>query len=624
MSNYYEKEFENLIQSAIKGITNFIRVIFFGIKRLPSKKTNFIFLVMWVLIGWALIRFRVNIWSLMPNEKDKLEGAALIISKLKYLVYIGFALPFLYLYYKGEEYKKDKTQLADMFEEIGFFSGLKKKVDGFTGEKYDIKNTPQLLKKWQDGKKTMLTFKSNIPIQEWKRRGPDLETIMNCHIVKVEPARKSRQEVTLHTIAAEHGLGDFIPWDNKFIRMDLPEEQGKKKGKETKSYDGKFEIVAGVSMLEEVAFDLVKSPHILIAGLTGSGKSVLETCMSWQAIRKGAKPFMVDFKGGIEFGPFEQFGEVITERKRAIEVLRQLTEENTLRMALFKREGVRDLEEYNQKHPKNKLCRIVLLCDEIGEMLDKDGADKEEKREVEEISKQMSKLARLSRAPGINMILATQRPDAKILTGQIKANLVVRISGRMVDSYNSEMVLGNTKATEIADIKGRFMYAIGNETWEFQAYAFKTSYMKKGKYENGKMLIDGNNITEEEIESVLEEVEEIEKDDETRVKENRLRNIFKIKKDPLQDTKDQEDKQQRRSLKEVIQEKAKEKLKVKAVASDKEEDEKKVKKQPEEKPKPVELKKVADEPKPDNKQDKVVETADKQGSGVVFDEQDFF
>lgn len=596
----YEKEFENIIQSVIKGIANFIKSIFYGIRRLPTKKTNFIFLFMWVVIGWALVRFRLQIWNLIPEDPEKLKGMASVISKLKYLVYIGFALPFLYLYYKGEEYRRNEVELAEMFEEIGFYSGIKKKVDSFTGEKYEKKNTPQLLKKWQDGKKTMMTFKSNIPVQDWKKRGHEIETILNCHIVKIEPALKSRQIVTLHTIAAEHGLGSYIPWDNQFIRRN----------------EGKFEIVAGVSMLEEVAFDLVKHPHILIAGLTGSGKSVLETCMAWQCIKKGAKAYMIDFKGGIEFGPFEQFGEVITERKRAIELLRQLTEENTLRMALFKRVGVRDLEEYNQKYPKNKLCRVVLLCDEIGEMLDKDGADKEEKKEIEEISKHMSKLARLSRAPGINMILATQRPDAKVLTGQIKANLVIRISGRMVDSYNSEMVLGNTKATEISDVRGRFMYSLGPETWEFQAYAFKTVYMQPGKFLDGRMLIDGNDITVQEIESVMDEVEETIKDDEARLKESKLRNIFRVKKEEATQQDDPEDKPKRKSLKEVIQEKAKEKLTPIAEENKRNqiiEEAKEVSK--------VEVKVVTDG---DNNQDKVAACSANNKKEVVFDEQDFF
>lgn len=522
-----EKGIENIINMLLKGIWKTIRVVFLGIRRLPTKKTNFLFLLIWVVMGWALIRFRMQIWSLIPEANFK--------KFIKPLVYIGFAFPVIYLYYKGEEFNHAREELAHRFEEIGFFSGTKKIRDSFTGEEYQVKNTPVLLKKEVAGKKVLYTFKSNIPFDTWRKKGKELETILDFHIVKVELAKNSKQIVTLHTIPAENGLGEFIPWDNSFVR--LPADQ-LKTGKDKKTViadDGKFTVVTGLSMLDEVAFDLVKNPHMLIAGLTGSGKSVLETCLAWQCIRKGAHVFMVDFKGGMEFGlDFEKYGEVVTERKRAIEILRELTKESELRMALFRREGIRDLEKYNEKHPKSKLARVILLCDEVGEMLDKEGADKDDKKEIEEISKLMSKLARLSRAPGINMILATQRPDAKVITGQIKANLTIRISGRMVDAYNSEMVLGNTKATEIGDTRGRFMYTLGADTFEFQAYAFNTSYMHPGTYKYGRLLIKGEtDITQDEIDQAVEEAGE--EEDQADEKKQKLKFIFKVpgfRKDP--------------------------------------------------------------------------------------------
>ena len=88
------------------------------------------------------------------------------------------------------------------------------------------------------------------------------------------------------------------------------------------------------------------------------------------------------------------------------------------------------------------------------------------------------------------MLLATQRPDAKVIVGQIKNNLPIRISGRMVDSQASEMVLGNTKAAELGDTLGRFMYSVGADTWEFQAYNFQDSDIRPGNYQRGKMLLD--------------------------------------------------------------------------------------------------------------------------------------
>jgi hypothetical protein len=154
-------------------------------------------------------------------------------------------------------------------------------------------------------------------------------------------------------------------------------------------------------------------------------------------------------------------------------------------------------------------------------MLDTSGVDKETKKQMDHISHLMSTLARLGRAPGINLILATQRPDAKVLCGQIKANLPIRISGIMVDDYNSEMVLGNTKAVEInPDIKGRFMYSQGVETHEFQAYAFNPSFIETGKYRIGKMLIDSPEAAGMNRQSV-KEIDEPET--------NQYRDIFKAK-----------------------------------------------------------------------------------------------
>lgn len=123
-------------------------------------------------------------------------------------------------------------------------------------------------------------------------------------------------------------------------------------------------------------------------------------------------------------------------------------------------------------------------------MLDKTGLQAADKAIFYEIEREMSSLARLSRAPGINMLLATQRPDAKVLVGQIKNNLPIRISGRMVDPQASEMVLGNTKAAELGDVLGRFLYSVGSDTWEFQAYNFQDTDIRPGDYQRGRLLLD--------------------------------------------------------------------------------------------------------------------------------------
>lgn len=104
--------------------------------------------------------------------------------------------------------------------------------------------------------------------------------------------------------------------------------------------------------------------------------------------------------------------------------------------------------------------------------MDKTGVDDEKKEKLTKIEGYLSTLARLSRATGINLLIATQRPDAKVITGQIKNNVPVRICGRFADAKASEIVLSNTKAKDLDPIKGRFLFKLGADTIEFQAYYF--------------------------------------------------------------------------------------------------------------------------------------------------------
>ena len=245
----------------------------------------------------------------------------------------------------------------------------------------------------------------------------------------------------------------------------------------------------GKSAQGEITFDLNRVPHVLAAGETGSGKSVILRLILWQFINQGSRVYMLDFKGGVEFGiDYERYGEVVTERKRALQILTELEAENAQRLTLFRNLKVKNIVEYNRKTGKN-LCRIGVFCDELAEMLDKKGAAKELKEQMEKIEGKISTLARLSRATGINLILGMQRPDANVLTGQIKNNIPVRISGRFADKTASEIVLGSTDACNIPDIKGRFICKMGNEMQEFQAYYFDDETMLRDVFvEVGDML----------------------------------------------------------------------------------------------------------------------------------------
>ncbi len=146
---------------------------------------------------------------------------------------------------------------------------------------------------------------------------------------------------------------------------------------------------------------------------------------------------------------------LLRKEKRALQVLDLLVRENEYRLHVFRDLEVKNLDEYNKKTRQN-LCRIGVFTDELAEMLDKKGVAKRGKTDIRTDRRKLSTLARLSRATGINLFMGVQRPDANVLTGQIKNNIPVRISGRFADKTASEIVLGNTDAVNLPDIKGDF------------------------------------------------------------------------------------------------------------------------------------------------------------------------
>lgn len=127
------------------------------------------------------------------------------------------------------------------------------------------------------------------------------------------------------------------------------------------------------------------------------------------------------------------------------------------------------IDVYNRYNPDNKLPRILVACDELGQLTDAGGESKANKEEVAAIVGKLSTLARLGRAFGIHLLLATQRPDANVVPGQIKNNLDIRVCGR-ADLVLSQIIMDNGSANDLPkDIPGRFIANLGGGTI-FQGY----------------------------------------------------------------------------------------------------------------------------------------------------------
>ncbi len=288
-----------------------------------------------------------------------------------------------------------------------------------------------------------------IPLTDWESARSKIEAAMNVNIVKISEGRNKRT-ILMHIVKSDNRLSDKIDWSDDYLIND------------------DSTLVLGKSMMGLVKVDISKIPHILLGGSTGSGKSVLLKTLLMQSVKKGANVYIADFKGGVDFPPIWHTKCKICFRKEdLIEILTTLTDELERRKTLFRECGCANLNEYNKRN-KEQLKRYIFACDEVAEMLDKTGLEKKQKEQLSLIESGLSVIARQGRAFGIHLILATQRPDANILPGQIRNNIDCRVCGR-ADTILSQIILDNTAAAEqiSKDTAGRFILHDGTV---FQAF----------------------------------------------------------------------------------------------------------------------------------------------------------
>lgn len=193
--------------------------------------------------------------------------------------------------------------------------------------------------------------------------------------------------------------------------------------------------------------DLAEMPHLLIAGATGQGKSVglntiLVSLMSKRTPDE-MKFVLVDPKQ-VEFGIYSSLGKsylaapVIADANTAENMLYLVVDEMERRYTRLSSNGVRNIKEYNAKvSSEEKMQYLVIVIDEYGDLIMQSGKDME---------RLICRIAQKARAVGIHMILSTQRPSVKIVTGDIKANFPVRIAFRTTTSTDSRVVLGKKGA----------------------------------------------------------------------------------------------------------------------------------------------------------------------------------
>lgn len=240
-------------------------------------------------------------------------------------------------------------------------------------------------------------------------------------------------------------------------------------------------FVVGKTRAKQIVASLRKVPHLMVAGQTGGGKSTfLRGLITTLFLNNPDFEFtLIDLKGGLEFQTFENLKrvEVIPNVAQATSALQSLETILTNRMALLKANDCKDIDAYlalpeDQRKPvregerPEKVSRNVLVVDEAAEMFlagsHGDSGDIQIARRI------LSQIARQGRAVGVHLVIATQRPDAKSLDPQVKANLTGVLCFQMLNDASSMTVLGVGRATDLPAIPGRAIWKSGAEMMEVQ------------------------------------------------------------------------------------------------------------------------------------------------------------
>ena len=261
----------------------------------------------------------------------------------------------------------------------------------------------------------------------------------------------SSESARISTIPGSNTVGIELPnntRENVFLSEILNNPDFKKK-------DIKLPIALGKNISgKPIVGDLTSMPHLLIAGTTGSGKSVcintIILSLLYRHTPDKCKFILIDPKM-LELSTYEGIPHllcpVITEAKKAASVLGWVVKEMESRYRLMTKEGVRNIDGYNAKH-KLPMPYIVVVVDEMSDLMLVAG---------KEIENYIQKLSQMARAAGIHIIMATQRPSVDVITGTIKANFPTRISFQVTSKIDSRTILGEQGAEQLLG-KGDMLY----------------------------------------------------------------------------------------------------------------------------------------------------------------------
>ena len=252
-----EELFTGLLTSIFIMIKNIFIGAFRGAKRLKERKFLIAALITFVPPYILISRYDMSVLRYFKGNNPRID-----------FIIFWFLSLIIYLNIISVIGMREGKELMQRLEDYKFY-GVDGKLPVFLGKENDVDFGLEVLK-----------FKAAIPLKTWKSSREDLESLFNRTIVSINQD-SSKDRVLLKTIPGSVEIPQRIEWKDDYMR----------------NKDGV--VVIGQNAVREISFDLNKTPHVLSAGETGSGKSVILRLMLWQLLNAGCRAYMIDFKGGV-------------------------------------------------------------------------------------------------------------------------------------------------------------------------------------------------------------------------------------------------------------------------------------------------------------------------------------
>ena len=441
-------------------IGNLFEDTFFVNVILPNHQISYVILIVLISIFFLLsinfkFKFIISFFKFFTKSKKTSSGSVIenydenVISEINYTnnetrVQENFA-------FENNISSSGKRTLKYKLPSIDFLKTPSKKNNNVSENKIDEKNLEKILLDFGvEGEVKKVSQGPVVTLYEFEP-APGVKVSKIINLSEDIARNTSSESARIATIPGSNTIGIELPKpqrENVFLSEIISESNFKKK-------DIKLPIALGKSISGlPITGDLSTMPHLLIAGTTGSGKSVCINTIILSLLYKHSpekcKFILIDPKM-LELSTYEGIPHllcpVITEGKKAASVLGWVVKEMENRYKLMTKVGVRNIDGYNEKH-KISMPYIVVIVDEMSDLMLVAGKD---------IENYIQKLSQMARAAGIHIIMATQRPSVDVITGTIKANFPTRISFQVTSKIDSRTILGEQGAEQLLG-KGDMLY----------------------------------------------------------------------------------------------------------------------------------------------------------------------